>query len=303
MDGGAALAFMIGGPVTAIPTMVLFWTFFKKRVFFLYMFVCLSGTILIAYASQAFIFVPGIDLGNPLLKGVASLSGGESGVLSKVGPNVRMVMDPGGKGIIATCTDDIDGLGGIVIDASAARFNGSVKAHSDDPRYVTNIAAWLDQNSSTPAQKKILLYDLDPVKGGVAGSPLADAQATALAAKGYTIKGAARSDMPSITPAILSGYGEVWLFFGRGRGKGLTDGEMKALAEYNAGGGAMLIVAPDAAAGVKEVQEANLLTSRFGVDISGEVENGEVLHVSAADSLLSRWSVLLGRILKLTHKA
>ncbi|HEX9079575.1 MAG TPA: permease, partial [Desulfuromonadaceae bacterium] len=30
LDGGPALAFMIGGPVTAMPTMVLFWTFFKK---------------------------------------------------------------------------------------------------------------------------------------------------------------------------------------------------------------------------------------------------------------------------------
>ena len=34
LDNGAALAFMIGGPVTAVPTMVLFWTIFRKRVFF-----------------------------------------------------------------------------------------------------------------------------------------------------------------------------------------------------------------------------------------------------------------------------
>ncbi len=49
---GPGLAFLIGAPVTAIPVMAVFLTFFKKRVFFLYLGVCLVGTIALAYAWQ-----------------------------------------------------------------------------------------------------------------------------------------------------------------------------------------------------------------------------------------------------------
>jgi uncharacterized membrane protein YraQ (UPF0718 family) len=66
LDGGAALAFLIGGPVTAVPTMIMFWTIFRKRVFFLYMSICLVGTLLIAFAFQFLVFVPFTDMGNPL---------------------------------------------------------------------------------------------------------------------------------------------------------------------------------------------------------------------------------------------
>lgn len=46
---GPGLAFLIGGPVTAIPVMGVFLAFFKRRVFYLYMGICLTGTIGLAY--------------------------------------------------------------------------------------------------------------------------------------------------------------------------------------------------------------------------------------------------------------
>jgi len=49
---GPGLAFLIGGPVTAVPVMAVFLSFFKKRVFFLYLGVCLVGTVALAYAYQ-----------------------------------------------------------------------------------------------------------------------------------------------------------------------------------------------------------------------------------------------------------
>jgi uncharacterized membrane protein YraQ (UPF0718 family) len=49
---GPGLAFLIGGPVTALPVIAVFLAFFKRRVFFLYMGVCLVGTIGLAYAYQ-----------------------------------------------------------------------------------------------------------------------------------------------------------------------------------------------------------------------------------------------------------
>ena len=102
---------MIGGPVTAMPTMVLFWTVFKKRVFFLYLFICLAGTILIAYAFQFLVFVPYVDTGSPLLRGVRSLSGGTASIIEKQNKNVRIVMDPDGKSMIATADERSRGPG------------------------------------------------------------------------------------------------------------------------------------------------------------------------------------------------
>jgi uncharacterized membrane protein YraQ (UPF0718 family) len=47
---GPGLAFLVGGPVTAIPVMGIFLTFFRRRIFFLYLGICLIGTIGMAYA-------------------------------------------------------------------------------------------------------------------------------------------------------------------------------------------------------------------------------------------------------------
>lgn len=47
---GPGLAFLVGAPVTAIPVMAVFLTFFKRRIFFLYLEICLIGTIGMAYA-------------------------------------------------------------------------------------------------------------------------------------------------------------------------------------------------------------------------------------------------------------
>lgn len=49
---GAGLAFLIGGPVTAIPVMTVFLTLFKKRVFFYYLFIAVSGTYILSLVYQ-----------------------------------------------------------------------------------------------------------------------------------------------------------------------------------------------------------------------------------------------------------
>ncbi len=46
------MAFLIGGPVTAIPAMAVFLSLFKKRVFFLYIAICVTGTLICSYAYQ-----------------------------------------------------------------------------------------------------------------------------------------------------------------------------------------------------------------------------------------------------------
>jgi len=297
LDGGAALAFMIGGPVTAVPTMVLFWTFFRKRVFALYMFVCLSGTLLIAYTFQFLIFVPGVDLGNPLMKNVSAISGGSSAIISKSGANARMVMDPHGKGIIATYTNDVEGHGAIVFDAAPARFNNVSLNGTDNQKYILNIADWLEQSVNSQPQKSILVYSLS------GAAPLEATLPVELARTGFTVKTAGRKDTPRITERLLADYSQLWLFFDGAGSTGLSSEELTLIAGHNEKSKGMLIVASAASTDNAVEQPANSLVSRYGIKFGGSAINNGKLEVSVASSLLGRTSELLGALLKLVNKA
>jgi hypothetical protein len=302
LDAGAALAFMIGGPVTAVPTMVLFWTFFRKRVFFLYMFACLSGTILIAHAFQFLVFMPGVDVGNPLLRGVASLSGGTSAVILKQDPNVRMVLDSAGKGTVATYTNAVDGRGGIVFDGAHGRFTAAMADHYDTGAYIGNIADWLEENSLSASSTRILVYRMEEGPGDAAAllgqKVLAD-----LEARGYTVKAVGRHEVPRLTEGLLAEWGQVWLFFNDDGTAGLSDAEVKLMADHNARGGGALIVPASPQPGGAGFRGANLLASRYGVTFSGSVDPGVEVRVSTASAVLNRSAAWLGSVLKLVRKA
>ena len=47
---GAGLAFLVGGPVTALPVMGVYLSLFKPRLFFLYLGLCITGSLIAAYA-------------------------------------------------------------------------------------------------------------------------------------------------------------------------------------------------------------------------------------------------------------
>ena len=40
---------LVGGPVTALPVMAVFISMFKKRVLFLYLAICILGTLSLAF--------------------------------------------------------------------------------------------------------------------------------------------------------------------------------------------------------------------------------------------------------------
>ncbi len=301
LDGGAALAFMIGGPVTAIPTMVMFWTIFKKRVFMLYMAICIIGTIMISYAFEGLVFVPGVDTGNSLLKGVASVSGGSSYAIRKQNPDVRVVLDPGGRNIVATYHDDLDGGGGVVFDTVTARFSPAAAQLYGNRRYIDNIAAWLDRNSVSPVQGKILVYDLSGVTGLEGNVPIL----TELRRKGYTVEATDRGKTPVLSAALLQPYNQCWLFFGdTSRGEQLSDRELEAVAGFVEDGKSMLVVPGRYEPGQDgSLAEVNRLSTRFGVLFAGHADNRDEIHTTVASHLFYRGSVLLGRFLKLMHKA
>lgn len=293
IDHGAALAFMIGGPVTAVPTMVLFWSFFKKRVFFLYMFVCLAGTILIAYAFQALLFVPGVDMGNPLLKGVHTLSGGVSSVVAKTDPNVRMVMDPAGKGLIAFYSNDLESRGGVVFDGGHGRLLNA--AVDGDRTYVMNVARWLEQGNTSDAAKSILIWQA----GGA--QAIGSGFVTALQGAGFKVAVATGGNFPPITDATLAERSQLWLLFDDGpAGRMLTAAEQGAVERFSAGGKGLFVVSGGGATGAKP--NANSIASRFGATFGGSVENAADLPVATGFGLHPAAEVV-GRFLKLFNKA
>jgi uncharacterized membrane protein YraQ (UPF0718 family) len=301
LDGGAALAFMIGGPVTAVPTMILFWTIFKKRVFALYMFVCIAGTILIASAFQWLVFVPGVDTGNQLFRNVSSLAGGHSSVIGKEGKNVRIALDPAGKNIIATYSNDLASQGGVVFDAGFERFDAAISGREDDRRYVANIAAWLEQSGSASAGKKVFIYT---VADGNDKDVFAEGIGAVLKQAKYPVEVSNRIKSPHLTDKLLDDVGQLWLLFPESGGiQQLTAEEMKLVSRFNDRGNGMLVSLGNKGAAPQEGASVNLLTSRYGVKFSGSTDNSPRVLVGVTSQLFTSASELLGKFLKIVHKA
>lgn len=292
LDSGAALAFMIGGPVTAMPTLVMFWTIFRKKVFVLYLAICLVGTIVITYSIQAIFFVPGIDTGNALLKGVGSLSGGHAAIIRKQGENVRIVMDPAEKPLVATYATILGNEGGVVFDAGPARFTAASDASDDNSRYIRNIADWLEISSSTTAKGRILFYDLSDNPGNRLAPSL---QSSRLGDTDFVYTN--RVATPTLSTDLLEKQSQVWLLFGSERT--LTNAEEKAILEFSQRGGSLLLIAGDST----DLAPINRLSAHFGVDFYGKVDAGRNIPVAVAAPLFYRAAEMLGKFLKFTHKA
>lgn len=297
LDGGSALAFMIGGPVTAVPTMVLFWTIFKKRVFALYMFVCLAGTIIIAYGFQLTVFVPGVDTGNELLRGVSALTGGSSLSLTKSGSDVRMVLDPGGTGLLASFVNGLDSRGGVLFDAGFGRFREQKTDQADDRRYILNLARWMAENSSAASNSEILLYDVSAAAGKIlSSSAIAD-----LEREGFRVRVMGGEGAPELNAAVLAPYGQLWLF--PGSGKGFSEEEQLAVLKFNGEGKSLLLVPGEDGTDPISMSGVNRVSSTFGVLFSDKRELRGHINTRIAQRMLAGSSELLGRFLKLFNKA
>ncbi|MBI5739246.1 MAG: permease [Nitrospirae bacterium] len=283
MNGGAGLAFLIGGPVTAMPTMVMFWTIFRKRVFFLYMIICIVGTIVIAWSFQNLVFAPYTDTGNPVLRGVRSVSGGSSAIITKAHDDrhVKIVMDPGGKGTIATYDNSVEGHGGIVFDSGPGRF---LADKYDNRRYIRNIAARLEENSGPEGMMDILIYNTAGNSGAFSQGALDGLEKE----DGFKVKVTDRKETPVLSRELLAQYSQLWILFGEGGAGGLfSDVELETISGFSHNGKGLLIAAGRQRTG------ANSLSSRFGVTFSGSVEHADELPVSAAFYFFNRTSEIL----------
>jgi hypothetical protein len=267
------------------------------------MFVCIVGTILIASVFQWLVFVPGVDTGNLLFKRVSSLAGGRSAVISKENQNVRIALDPAGNNIIATYSNDVASHGGVVFDAGFDRFTAAAKGIEDDRRYVVNIADWLQQCSSFPDNRKILIYTI--ARGAKKSSlDIGEGLTTLLQRASFNVTQLDRTRAPKLTDLMLKDAGQLWLFFPDSNGEGrLSEDEMKLITSYNERGNGMLVSLENSSVDTNGVTPVNLLTSRYGVQFSGVATNNPRISIGIGAQMLSSASEILGRLLKIVHKA
>jgi uncharacterized membrane protein YraQ (UPF0718 family) len=293
LNGGAGLAFLIGGPVTAMPAMMMLWAIFRKRVFFLYMFVSVVGTIVLAYSFQYLVFVPNVDTGNPVLRGVRSVSGGSSSVITKTDRNVSIVMDPHEMAIIALYDNYIDGGGGVVLDAGFDRFRRGSAHRYDNGKYINNIALWLEERGSSPASGNILVYNTFYKSGLDNSFFIGNGELSGGEDGAFQVRITDRKETPQVSDELLQGFSQLWIIFGEASSDCcFSDAEIERINRFTERGGGLLVVAGHHG---KERTGANGISSRYGVVFSGSVENREELHVSKLYNLFSRLSESLRR--------
>jgi hypothetical protein len=267
------------------------------------MFVCIAGTIMIAAAFQWLVFVPGVDTGNLLFKSVSSLAGGRSSAIKKDSKNVRIALDPDGINIIATYSDDLASQGSVVFDAGFDRFSAAAAGMEDDRRYVANIASWLQQNSSSSAGRNVLIYTV--AEGRKPGAPdFTEGVVDLLRQAKFTVTVSDRSRTPQLTEKLLAEVGQIWLFFPESdEHTRLTDRERKLVSGFNDRGNGMLVSLDNRTADAAGLASVNSLTTRYGVSFSGVANNTPRISIGIAAQMFSSSAEMLGRLLKIVHKA
>jgi uncharacterized membrane protein YraQ (UPF0718 family) len=303
LNGGAGLAFLIGGPVTAMPTMIMFWAVFKKRIFVLYMFICLAGTIALAYSFQYMIFTPYVDTGNALLKGVGSISGGKVATINKdpAAEHVKIVLDPQRKRLVATYYNADARYGGVVFDAGGAKFMEDGAGKFDNEKYTRNVAAWIEDQSFSFTNRNILVY----IQSNDPGKPhnsFSQKVLDSLREKDdFSVSVTNRKDTPEISEDLLLQYSQVWIFSGMDKSADtlLSDNELEIITQYNQSGSGLLIGVGQQGDSAEGLDDTNRLAKEFGITFSGSVENSDELQVSKFVGIFSVVPEILGKYYKM----
>jgi hypothetical protein len=212
-------------------------------------------------------------------------------------------MDPEGKGMIATHTDDLGGQGGIVFDSGFGRFLDDSVDRFDNRKYVMNVAAWLEQGNTSPAERNILIYDTFQ-GSGLDKDAFSRVIPALLEKNGFKVRITDRRETPEVTEGLLRGYSQLWLFFGGSEaGRHFSEAELETISKSAGNGMSMLIVAGNHRDGADDLSAPNQLASRYGVLFSGYVEHKEELPATTASYFFHRASGVLGKVLKVVHKA
>jgi len=314
MDNSAALAFLIGGPVTAIPAMTLLWSMFKKRVFFLYMGISILGTIFFAYTFGNLLFISHVDINSPVLARVSAVTGGESAIIYKISPdsssekektgtdeeemenNIRVAVDPDRKPIIA-CYEDSEGGSGIVFDGSWNRFRNGALHMKGNRQYIRNIARWLTQTSTHPENNRILIYNTY-VNQGLDNSSFQQGLESILTEnREFQVSFLARKDLPRLSKSTLDSYGQLWILSGQQGGftsensRPFSDQELRDIHAFRDEGNGLLIVAgPQDSSSGDWTMAANQVAENYGVRFASAANFQDRIPISIFTHLSNKIS-------------
>ena len=267
IDNRAALAFLIGGPVTAIPAMILLWSMFKKKVFVLYLSISIIGTLFFSYTLGNFLFVPHVNLQSPMLSNVSSLAGGKSAIISKSNDLIQIAVAPDKKPIVAYSEAYIEGTeGGIVFDAGWSRFlNDSLKIEGNK-EYIKNIALWLKETSNHAEGNRILVYNTY-VDRGMNNQFFQEGLQSILSEEAkFEVDIFERSAVPFLTKQILEDYDQLWILSGQVDDVPFSSDEIADVYAFHDSGKSLLIVAgPQDGTNGDWTGAANQVAQKYGV--------------------------------------
>jgi hypothetical protein len=120
----------------------------------------------------------------------------------------------------------------------------------------------------------------------------------------YSVTLSDRSSVQPLTDKHLGNTGQLWLFFSDPSGnRQLTVNEAKLVSSFNERGGGMLVAVGNRQGDVPVEASVNTLASRYGIQFFGSAENEPRITVGMMSQLFSPASELLGRFLKIVHKA
>lgn len=199
--------------------------------------------------------------------------------------------------------NDLESHGGVVFDSGYERFLGKTADRYDNKRYISNIAKWLEQSNKSSLKQNILVCTVSNDNVQEAGL-LNKHVVSDLEAKGFKVKLIGRQEASELTERVLGEYSQLWMIFkGSSALYPLSDSELNSIAKFTDEGKGMLIVTGVSHPDVEGMTEANRIASRFGVKFSGFVDNKQEIPVSIASNLFNNAAEILGRLLKIVHKA
>ncbi len=162
---------------------------------------------------------------------------------------------------------------------------------------MANVARWLQDSGNAQANAGILVYDASSGTNEI----LSRNTIAELTQAGFKVKIVRKAESPKITAALLADYGQLWRLFGGE--SSLSDAEIKTVAQFNGDGKGMLVIAGAGGPVSGSLAGVNRLSSRYGVSFSGVSDNNGELSVGMTSRLFANASEVLGRFLKIVHKA
>jgi hypothetical protein len=190
----------------------------------------------------------------------------------------------------------------VVVDAGFDRFLNTSASGLDNGKYIQNIAQWLEENNSS-SEKSILIYNTYR-KSGLDNKALGSDLVALLESRGFKVRITDRQESQDISDRLTGSYSQLWVFFGDAESREVfSPAEMEAISKFSRDGKSMLIVSGIYDDGSSSLSAANQLTSKYGVVCSGSADHKNELTASTASYFLNRASGIIGKVLKLVHKA